>query len=157
MPSEVLVLGSALQISEPDLNGAACDFTPPVRWIFLQDFYDFRILDVQFSDLEYSIFNFDFCHGFFSFFQIIGVAAGLRCASPTYESLPHLTSLFGNAPPYPSATLRAGKGEGKEGHASFIPLLCKPVLDVFNRGEGRGEVEIIVVPADPLAEWNMLC
>ena len=22
-----------------------------------------------------------------------------------------------------------------------IPLLCKPVLDVFNRGEGRGEGE----------------
>ena len=67
LPGEVLVLGPALQISEPDFNGAACDFTPPVRWIFLQDFYDFRILDVQFGDLEYAIFNFDFRHGFFSF------------------------------------------------------------------------------------------
>ena len=118
-----LVLGSALQISEPDLNGAACDFTPPVRWIFLQDFYDFRILDVQFSDLEYSIFNFDFCHGFFSFFQIVGVAAGLRYASPTYESLPRLTSpdvrtLPHLSSPYPSATLRAGKGEGH----SYAPI-----------------------------------
>ncbi len=76
--SGMLVLGSALQVSEPDFNGAARDFTPPVGWIFLQDFYDFRILDVQFSDLEYPIFNFDLCHGFLSFFRIIGIAVGFR-------------------------------------------------------------------------------
>ncbi len=77
-----LVLGSTLQIAEPDFNGAARDFTPPVRWIFLQDFYDPGILDVQFRHFEYPILNFDFRHEFFSFFQIISIAVGLRYANP---------------------------------------------------------------------------
>ena len=34
------------------------------------------------------------------------------------------------------------------------PLLCKPVLDVFNRGEGRGEVESISL-AHLLWEWRI--
>ena len=34
----------------------------------------------------------------------------------------------------------------------MIPLLCKPVLDVFNRGEGRGEVESAARIANPRAE-----
>ena len=74
--SEVSVLGSTLQISETDFDGAARDFTPAVRWIFLQDFDDTGILDVQFRYFEYPILNFDFCHGFFSFFRIIGIAVG---------------------------------------------------------------------------------
>lgn len=43
-----------------------------------------------------------------------------------WVALPHPSS------PYPSATLRAGKGEGKRGVPHSVPLLCK---------EGGGEVE----------------
>ena len=53
------------------------------------------------------------------------------------RTLPHPHSLFGNAPTYPSTSLRAGKGEGKDGHAAFYPSFVR---------KGEGEIEMFGRP-----------